>query len=205
MAEPVEGRSTARVLVPTGELNGVKVSNFDIPRNDLRNVMEALKTGRGTVPGRYVKLVVDGRLWMSDTDAEYADHRPAINRLHRPGVRRVLITGLGLGLVLQAALDNPEVEHIDVIEIDQRVIDLVGAHYEKDPRVTIVHADAYTHEWPRGTKWDVAWHDIWPDLSGDNIAEMDTLKARYRSRAGWQGFWGRALLLRQRRTESRWG
>jgi hypothetical protein len=199
MSDPIEGRRTARVLVPSGELDGVKVTNFDIPVNSIENLRLALRGGRHTIPGRYVQLTVDGKLWMSDTDAEYSDHYPAIARMRRPEVRRVLITGLGLGLVLQAALDQPHIEHIDVIDINQRVINLVGAHYAPDPRVTLIHADAYEHVWPRGTpKWDVVWHDIWPDLCLDNLPQMDALKARYRNRTRWQGFWGRALLLRER-------
>lgn len=185
-----------RVTVPEGELDGVRVTRFAVAKDDLSNMLEAIRTGRSTRPGEYTALHVDGRLWMSDTDAEYRDHLDMIWRMRRPHVRRVLINGLGLGMVVQAAIDQPHIEHIDVVEIEPRVVALVGPHYTRDPRVTIHTADAYTIQWPPGTRWDLAWHDIWPDMMADNLPEMTKLHRKYGRRVSWQGSWGREQIKR---------
>jgi predicted membrane-bound spermidine synthase len=138
---------------------------------------------------------------MSDTDAEWRDHSEAIYRIQRAETRSVLINGLGLGMVVQAALDTDHVERVDVVEKDQRVIDLIGPHYTRDPRVTIHHGDAYTIKWPVGAYWDVAWSDIWLELNADNLDGMATLRRRYARRTGWHDCWGRMLLVAER---ARW-
>ena len=121
------------VTVPEGELDGVRVKRFTVERGDLTNMMAGLN-GRSTRPGRYTMLTRDGHLWMSDTDAEWRDHWPAVMRFQWPSTRRVLINGLGLGLVVAAALAEEHVEHVDVVELDPRVVELVGPHYASDPR-----------------------------------------------------------------------
>lgn len=140
---------------------------------------------------------------MSDTTAERQDHADAVARIHLGKAERVLINGLGLGMVLTAALAYDHVKHVDVVEADERVIKLVGPHYQQDPRVNIVHADAYEQmgNWSPGPRmrWDVAWSDIWPDISADNIEGMDRLHKYYSKRSRWHGMWCRKRCLALRR------
>jgi spermidine synthase len=140
---------------------------------------------------------------MSDTPAEKADHYEAVHMIENLPAKRVLINGLGLGMVLKAALSFDHVEHVDVVEIDQRVIDLVGPHYLKDPRVTIIHEDALkqTKKWPKGTRWDVVWSDIWPDINTDDLADHTTFGYAYGRRSQWQGSWLHDRLISRRRQE----
>lgn len=196
---------TGHVTVPVGELDGVRVERFVIPEHSFENLYNAIHGGRDSRPGEYTRLLVDGRLWMSDVDAEWRDHLEAVWRIRQPETRRVLINGLGLGMVVQAALDQPHVEHVDVVELDRRVVDLVGPHYLKDPRVTIHHADAYTVTWPANTRWDVAWHDVWKDMNQDNLPLMAKLHRRYGRRVGWQGSWGKEQLEYDRRRDRSYG
>lgn len=193
-----------RVRIPEGAHGRVSVERFTVKRDDIANVMAAIKHGRGTAPGEYTALMINGHLWMSDTDAEWRDHLPAIWKI-QDGAKRVLINGLGLGMVVQAALDCEHVEHIDVVERDEDVIALVAPYYEATGRVTVHHADAYDIKWPTGITWDVAWHDIWVDLCTDNLAKMTKLHRKYGRRVGWQGSWGRELLRAQLRREQRTG
>lgn len=198
-----------RVKVPEGEVDGAKVKRFTVPEGSLENLRLAFQ-GRSTKPGDYTGLVVDGKLWMSDTDAEIRDHLEPYHQARRLQAARVLINGLGLGMVLGMVLSEPSVEHVDVVEIDKRVIALVGPTYAADPRVNIIEADAYVQAkaWAPGTAWDMAWHDIWsePDYES-TLPEMARLHRSYGRRVRWQGSWSREDLLRMRRQArtSPWG
>lgn len=179
-----------KVTVPEGEKDGVRVSRFTVDAEESRRSRHGFRNaGRGIPEGTYTRLTGDGRVWMSDTPAEWYDHLDAVFEIRRPAVRRVLINGLGLGMVLKAALACEHVEHVDVVEFDQRVIDLVGPHYITDPRVEIHHADAYRIRWAPSVRWDVAWHDIWPEIVTTNLPEMVRLHRKYGRRVGWQGSW----------------
>lgn len=199
-----------KVEIPEGELDGLRVERFTVDAvGALRSRIGFRSAGRGVPEGTYTKLMEGGRLWMSDTPAEWRDHGSAVWRIRKPETKRVLINGLGLGMVLKAALAQPHVEHVDVVEYDERVIKLIGAHYVADPRVTIHHADAYTIKWAPGVRWDVAWHDIWPEIVTTNLPEMTKLHRKYGRRVDWQDSWCRELLQyhrdRERARARLWG
>jgi hypothetical protein len=192
----------ARVTrVPELDEEGVKVRRFYIPeegepdpeRLRFQQMMYSLH-GRGTRLGQwYTRLDVDGRLWMSDTDAEIYDHGEVIFTLQNTSVKTVLIHGLGLGMILGVALNQSHIEQVEVVEKDERIARIIGQYYE-DPRLTIYVDDALTRRWPVGQRWDVVWHDIWGDVSEDDLAAMTKLLRRFGRRAGWQGVWGRELI-----------
>lgn len=213
-----------QVTVPVGEVDGLKVERFEVKdlddwletdegRTDIMSPLEyvrMIRDGRGCDPGWYTRLSDSnnkddhGRslIWMSDTTAERRDHKEAVARIQLGKARRILVNGLGLGMVVQAALSYSHVEHVDVVESDARVIELVGPHYLDDPRVTIHHADAFeqTANWTAGqSSWDVAWSDIWSTIGSDNLPGMDRLHAYYRRRSGWHGMWCRPECLAMRR------
>lgn len=190
------------VDLPECSQGGLSIERFTIGQSDIHNAILSLG-GRSTRPGTYTALKLNGRLWMSDTDAEKRDHMAALHAMRNWEAKRVLINGLGLGMVLKAALAYEHVEHVDVVEIDERVIGLVGLHYAKDPRVHLHHFDAYEKmtQWPAGTTWDVVWSDIWPDLCTDNLKDMSRLRRSYGRRSNWNDCWGRDLLLRHQRRE----
>ena len=208
-AQVAETTYQGRMTNPPPEIT---VGNVEVRRIEVSSFVSklaAIKSGRGTTPGIYTAMYRNGALWMSDTSAEYWDHMEAIRRFRYESTHRVLINGLGLGLILGEALTHDHIEHVDVVEIDPNVVAAVGPHFTTDPRVTIHEADAYTIKWPTGTQWDVAWHDIWLDLCTDNLPEMARLHRRYGRRVGWQGSWGKELLQSHRRREqaqrSAWG
>ncbi len=194
------------VTVPEGEVDGLTVQRFEIKPGSVANFRLKMQ-GRGTKPGRYTKLVdyKTRTLWMSDTDAEKSDHFGPVQAIEKMQAERVLINGLGLGMVLAAALTFDHVQHVDVVEKEERVIKLVGPHYSSDPRVNIIHADAFEQmkAWPRGTRWDVGWSDIWADPSEDDLVEMARFNRSYGQRCKWHDCWAREELLRQRRAEAR--
>jgi hypothetical protein len=184
------------VDLPEAEQDGLKLERFVIPENDIGNMIIGLKSGRSARPGTYTKLTIGGRLWMSDTTAERRDHFEPLLKIWRHRARRVVINGLGLGMIVKAALAVPSVEHIDVVEADARVAALVGPHYAATGRVTVHVADAYeqARRWSTGTRWDVGWSDIWPDLCEANLPGMARLNRSYGRRCDWHGCWGQAAI-----------
>jgi hypothetical protein len=85
-----------------------------------------------------------------------------------------------------------------VVEINPEVAELVGRHLDDD-RVEIHIGDAYTQKWPRGTKWDLAWHDVWPTVATENLPEMRRLIRRYRAHTDWQECWQRGTCMKMER------
>lgn len=180
-----------KVDLPEIDADGVRVRKFEVGKPSPLSMLQALSDyGRGlTRPGTYTRLDVDGRLWMSDTDDERRDHAEPYFQAHRRG-GRVLVHGLGLGMVTGALLRLPNVDHVDVVEIDTRVIEHIGPHYAGE-RCTIHHGDALTFQWPKDARWTVVWHDIWPEITADNLPGMHRLHRRFGRRTEWQGSWAR--------------
>lgn len=130
-------------------------------------------------------------VWMTDAPNEIWEQIRAIRRLRG----RVLIGGLGLGVMVKAALEREDVTHVDVVELNREIIELVAPHY-RDPRLVIHHANLM--EWcpSSSARWDVAWFDIWPTIGGANLPQMVELHNRYRLRADWVGSWADTWCVR---------
>lgn len=192
-----------RVDVPEGQSGAWKVSRFAVtPKDEARDQLRAFvsQSGRAVPVGTYTRLTRGGALVMSDTPDEVRDHLEPILKARG----RVLVVGLGLGMVAQAVLRKPEVQHLTVVEKSPDVIRLVapwlrerfeGPVVDGAPlfpgRVEIVEADALTWRPPKGARWDVAWFDIWDDITSDNLGEMRTLHRRFGRFAAWKGSWAR--------------
>lgn len=190
------------VDVPEGQYQGMRVKRF-VVRGDERGHLEHMIEGRSARPGSpYTKLseLVPGagpeggplwRCWMSDTFAERQDHLPVLRQAQELGARTMLVNGLGLGMVVRAALLIPTIERIDVVEIDRRVIKLAGPTYTADPRVRIHRADAWKQavRWPGDVTWDVAWHDCWASGDRRHAERVTALLSSYADRVRWQGAW----------------
>jgi len=194
-----------KVSVPVGQSGDAVIEKFTVPEGpDIGNFLTAKAGRRQPSPGEYTALTIQGQLWMSDTVAEIIDHLPAIQTIRRTEASSVLINGLGIGLILQAAIQSPSVRVIDVVENHGGVINLVGNHYhdmaDKHDKTLIIHLDdAMTIKWSAHDSWNVVWHDIWKDITADNLEEMKSMHRRYGRRCGWQGSWCRAECERQER------
>lgn len=185
-----------KVIIPEGESGDWKITKFTVSEHDIRGMSYALN-GRPVPAGTYTRLVKNGA-WdpmMSDTPAEIGDHLDFIHR----ATGNCLLNGLGLGVVLKAILAKSEVTHVDVIEIEQDVINLVYPTYQDENRVTLHHADAFEIQWPKDKYWDCAWHDIWPSICTDNLLEIARLKHKYAHKVKYQAAWLEDLLRSYRR------
>lgn len=174
-----------KVDLPEAKLGDWAISRFEIDK--MGAAISLFSYGaRAPRPGIYTKLTQGHTLWMTDTDAELYDHVEPVYQAKG----HCLINGLGIGAVLAACLRKEAVKKVTVIEIAQPVIDLVGPHY-RDPRVELVCADAFTYQPPKGVRYGMVWHDIWPTICADNLPEMHRLHRKYGKRCDWQGSWAR--------------
>lgn len=125
-----------------------------------------------------------GEIVMEDTLPELRRHLPILLR----GRGRILVSGLGLGCVVRGLLSKPDVEHVDVVEIDRTILEVVGPEFAQDPRVTLHEGCAIGYPWRSDLTWDYAWHDVWTEEGSLDRLHAELL-ARYRYRAKHQGAW----------------
>lgn len=155
-----------------------------------------------TYPGTYVKLLVNNQLMMSDTSLERKTNIDFV----RKAEGRVLIAGLGVGLILKAILDKPEVSEVWVIEKYQDVIDLVAERF-RHPKLMVICADIFEFNLPKTQKFDTIYFDIWPDICTDNLKEMSVLHRKFaKNKANKSSFmesWYRKYLLSIKRREDK--
>ena len=175
--------------IPNGDSGAWSIQEFEA--DELWYRISMAKSGRGVPPGKYKRLSRYKSVIMSNTPDEIRDFMPFVWRASG----RVLINGLGLGVVLTAILQKEEVKEVIVIEKEQDVINLV-APYFNDSRLTIIHADAYEYS-PEG-KFDCVWHDIWDHICSDNLPQMTRLHRKYAKRTNWQDSWAKKLCKRQK-------
>jgi hypothetical protein len=191
-----------QVSYPISAVGNFSLERFSIPRDDKGRAKILQREGLARDPGwgDFTRLIEtldkpgeeDDKkrlVWMSDTKAEISEHYPLFNEVMSISPKRILINGLGLGVAVHGALQFKDIQHVDVVEINPDVIELVGQYVTEDPRVTIHLADAYEIKWPKGTSWDLAWHDIWPTIDDGNVQDMKRIMSKYRNRAGWQDCW----------------
>ncbi len=159
--------------------------------------MKYAMDGRDSGEGPFHVLRHDGVLWMSDTAAEMRDLYEPVGMIRASKPATVLVHGLGMGLVIAAALRYGS--DVDVVEIDGDLAEwmtpwltTLAAKHGGEIRVHV--GDALTWQWPVGSKWHIVWHDIWPDISDDNLKDMHYLHRSFGGRCDWQGSWARAWI-----------
>lgn len=176
------------VNVPDGVSGNWSVSTFTVQEEEFSQMISMMKTGRGVPAGTYKRLMRGREIIMSNTPDEIRD---SLHFIHR-AKGSILINGLGLGVVVKALLEKPQVTDITVIENSEDVLKLCASSYT-DPRLTIIQGDAFAWEPPKGKKYDAVWHDIWDNLCADNLEEMEKLHIKYEPKTKYQESWGRAL------------
>lgn len=198
--------------LPTGSEGPYEVRRFEITKEgaeeynaQMARSENAWARTRRVFPGMHTGLFepemgVDP--WMSDTPAEVLDHYDVMIQMMQRG-GRILINGLGLGMITAFAARLPNVTHVDVVELQGDIIKLVGPHLPERHKVTVHHASAYDIAW-NDERWDVAWHDIWPTITPDNLPDMDRLEAKYADRVNHQETWVRAECEQAAEQDAQW-
>lgn len=109
---------------------------------------------------------------MADSVIEIADNLPFVAKAYG----KVLITGLGLGIVPHMLMEKPNIDRILIVERSPEVIDIVAPHLP-DGDITVVLSDAFTYT--PNEKFDCAWHDIWTTIGDYMAGETERLFNRY--------------------------
>jgi 16S rRNA A1518/A1519 N6-dimethyltransferase RsmA/KsgA/DIM1 with predicted DNA glycosylase/AP lyase activity len=188
------------INIPDGKSGIWEVKTFTVTEDEAQFacLRAMLHGGRGGVkPGIYKKLTRNGRIVMSNTPDEIRDQ---LHFLHiANGI--ILINGLGLGITLQGLLNKPDVKQITVIEKEKDVIKLI-VPYIKDERVNFINDDALKYSPPKNAHYDFVWHDIWDNITPDNLPEMTKLHRKYGKKADYQDSWCRSLCLKAKKNNS---
>lgn len=147
-----------------------KLEKFTIERNNLAAMIQ------GVTPGTYMKLTHNGECVMSDTSMEKRTNMDFYCNAYGD----VLVGGLGIGMIILAIQDKPEVRSITVIEKHPEVIDMVASQLDFNDKVKIICADVFEWKPEKGIKYDVSYMDIWNWVNEDIYEkEMKPLKRRY--------------------------
>lgn len=154
-------------------------------------------------PGKYAALTIDGKTVMSDTPME----RLTNHWIAQAAFGRVLIAGLGLGMVPYHLAQLSRVDQIDIVEINPDVIQLVHPRISH-PKIRIQQCGI--EEFGRAEldkpkadrlKWDAIYFDIWPTITYDDQPQITRLKRMFRpllNREGCMGAWAEDLRKRTR-------
>lgn len=184
-------------IVPEGSLGLAEITHFGVSEDESAfTAMRAAHKGAQeyVAPGRYARLRVNRELMMTDTNMERATNREVVRRARG----RVLIAGLGLGMIVHPIAAKPGVS-VTVIEKYRDVIDLVSPTLPSG--VTVIEGDILTWRPERGTKYDTIYFDIWANVCSDNLDDIRVLKRAFRGRmtpGAWMGAWVEDILRMDR-------
>lgn len=156
-------------ILKDGKVGDFELSHFEIKPDDLYAMLHGIPSGK------FIRLTNRGEVVMSDTSMEKRTNANFVRNAHG----KVLIGGLGIGLILLVIQDKEEVEQITVVEKNREVIELVGRQLPLNSKVTIVDDDVFTYK-PL-FKYNTIYMDIWNYVNEDVYQEeMKPLISRYR-------------------------
>lgn len=156
-------------ILKDGKVGDFELTHFEIGENDLYAMFHGIPSGK------FIRLTHRGGVVMSDTAMEKRTNREFVANAHG----KVLIGGLGIGLILLAIQDKEDVEQITVVEKNKEVIELVGSQLPLNSKVHIVNDDVF--EYKPLFKYNTIYMDIWNYINKDVYNEqMKPLISRYR-------------------------
>lgn len=142
-------------------------------------------------PGEYLRFkdAHTGQIWMTD---EYCDWvtgvRPVLKAVEEFS-GKVLISGLGIGMLLECLAAQGISKEVTVLEKSSDVIDAVFSKLRlKDMRVKVVQCDA--NDFTDYGSHEIVWHDIWID-SAPSLESSKILVDKYQ--AAWKWSWSQEM------------
>lgn len=147
-----------------------EICHFTVSDKDIRAMID------GIPAGQYVKLTHNGDVVMSNTPMEQRTNREFCRKANGD----VLVGGLGIGMIILAIQDKPDVKSITIIEKSQEVIEMVASQLPFNDKVKIACDDVFTWKPEKGQKFDCVYMDIWNWVNSDVWEEeMKPLKRKY--------------------------
>jgi hypothetical protein len=184
-------------FVPVREVGIASVRHFDVGA-PIAGIRQPRGRFRPTPPGSYALLLVKNssgemEAMMTDLAYERVTSLEVVKRAHG----RMLVAGLGLGMILHPILKKRSVHRVTVVEKFPDVVDLIAPTLPNTEKLNIIAGDIFNWKPPRGARYDVIWFDIWPDVGPHRLPEMARLHrrfARYLNRSNpkcWMESWHR--------------
>lgn len=115
------------------------------------------------------QLKIKGKVVMIDDPM----HWIGMKRLAEACRGKVLVAGLGLGLILHHLATNKNVKSIDVVEINKDVIDLIKPLLPNDDRVRIHPDNVLSYKWVHGD-YDTIVLDLWVRTPAGTVVAGET-------------------------------
>lgn len=183
--------ATTKIKHKSVLIDEVVVSKLEEMRSAFRGGIDRVRAGR------YIRLIIDDELFMSDTDMERLSNYDFI----RAAKGHVFVAGLGLGMIAHAILQKPEVTKVVIVENNSDLIEVVGPRLA-DPRLTIIEADAREWKPEKGVKFDVIYFDIWSKYGPEHLPEIRKMRLNFRGRRNpdcWVKAWMEDEMRRRKR------
>lgn len=129
-----------------------------------------------------LRLYLDGHLQFSTVDEARYHEALVVPVLAATRPERVLVLGGGDGLALRRILSHPDVRHVDLVDLDPAVTQWArsfpamvehNAGALDDPRVTVLHEDAFVFVEETTGTWDAIVVDL-PDPHSATLARLYT-------------------------------
>lgn len=165
------------VDIPEGERGEYKIRHVHWPAGQVARLVSnrtALFSGAPEItsvkfagPTRWHELTQGGGVWTTDYPIERYQQEKLIQNFSG----RVLVTGLGVGMIARLLSLKPKVTNVVIVERSQEVIDLV-APYICDAKVSVVKMDAFDYLETTDDKFDYAFHDIWQGDGENTLVKM---------------------------------
>jgi spermidine synthase len=132
-----------------------------------------------------LRLFLDGQLQFSSSD-EYRYHETLVHPTMAMADknRNVLILGGGDGLAVRELKQYDEIETITLVDLDPEMVELASTHHDivelnehafRDPRVDVVHEDAFVFLEKAKEFYDVILVDL-PDPNNESLNKLYTLE-----------------------------
>ena len=175
------------VDIPEGISGDYEIAHYTNETED--NMWQVYLEMKGETDDAFTVLTKEGCPMpiMQDSEAEYNEHQWLWDNMSGD----VLVGGLGIGMINQALIDNPNVTSVTIVEISQDVVDLVWDDCPKDDSFSLVVADFETWTPPEGTTYDVIWCDAWIwDNPLTYAAYRNLMTERYSPYTNEIGYWG---------------
>jgi Tfp pilus assembly protein PilF len=174
----------AELIKPT-KVGCIEIEHYTITRSD---VLCELVRGGPCEEETMAVLRVNGKAMMCDNLHERLSNQDIVEQARG----RVLIAGLGLGMILHPIIKNDAVSSVTIVEKEKDVITAITPILPKSSKLQVVCGDIFTWKPEDSARYDCIYFDIWTNGEYDGDLERQQLLSKfekYRAKGGWISAW----------------